>query len=484
MYKTNTLARAVAMALVMPFANGAHTIEDLQNKLTSLMETANNIQALADAENRQLTEAEAADIAAAFAAFEATEGEIARRQHLASLNERLNMPQGRRTAPEGDVPQGTPPPAAQTPAAPSTPRGSAPARTPRIEAVRDGGAWGFRSFGEFAMSVRNASARGGNLDPRLIANAPTTYSQEGVGADGGFPIPPDFRTEILRKVMGEDSLLSRTDQQTSSSNSFSVPIDETTTWQTTGGIQAYWEHEASQYSQSKIALTESTTKLNKLTALVPVTDELLADASAMTNYLRTKAPEKMNFRVDDAIVNGTGAGQPLGFLKSSCLVTVNPESGQAADTIRHVNINNMWARMYAKCRRNAIWLVNQDIESQFNTMSFRDATSSPVPIYIPPGGLSTSPYGTLLGRPVVVSETAPEIGEVGDISLVDLSTYLSIVKTGGIRSDVSIHLWFDYDVTAFRFVLRIGGQPWWKSAITPKNSSNTRSCFVTLGERA
>jgi len=28
--------------------------------------------------------------------------------------------------------------------------------------------------------------------------------------------------------------------------------------------------------------------------------------------------------------------------------------------------------------------------------------------------------------------------------------------------------------------LRVGGQPWWKAAISPKNGSNTRSSIVTL----
>jgi HK97 family phage major capsid protein len=138
--------------------------------------------------------------------------------------------------------------------------------------------------------------------------------------------------------------------------------------------------------------------------------------------------------------------------------------------------------MYAPCRRNAVWLVNQDIEQQLMGLGFKDGSDHPV--YMPPGGLADAPYGRLLGRPVIVSEAAPTLGDRGDISLIDWSTYLSIMKTGGIRNDVSIHLWFDYDVTAFRFVMRVGGQPWWRTPITRKSGSNTLSCAVTLGERA
>ena len=59
--------------------------------------------------------------------------------------------------------------------------------------------FGFRSFGEFAMSVRNAMPGGGGIvDPRLVrgsGTSPTSTSTEGVGADGGYLVPPDYRTK-------------------------------------------------------------------------------------------------------------------------------------------------------------------------------------------------------------------------------------------------------------------------------------------------
>ncbi len=133
-------------------------------------------------------------------------------------------------------------------------------------------------------------------------------------------------------------------------------------------------------------------------------------------------------------------------------------------------------------KRNAVWLINGDVEPQLMSMSF-PGTGTAVPVYLPPGGLSGQPYGTLMGRPVISTEAAAALGDVGDISFVDLKQYMSVVKAGGIRQDVSIHLFFDYDVSAFRFVLRVGGQPWWNTAITRLNGLS-RSPFITLGARA
>lgn len=347
---------------------------------------------------------------------------------------------------------------------------------------------GFRSLGEFALCVKNAMpGGGGNIDPRLLrasGTAPTSTSTEGTGADGGFLVPPDYRNDIVKEVLAEETLLGRTDQWTTGSNQIVVPADETTPWQTSGGIQVYWESEAGEKSQSKVALKEKTLRLNKLTALCPVTDELLEDASSLDSYLRRKVPEKMNFAINLALVQGTGVGEPQGILNCGCLISVTAESGQSADTIVFENIVNMWSRMYGPWRPNSVWLINQDIEPQLFTMSF-EGTSSSVPAYMPANGLAGSPYSTLMGRPIIPTQACETLGDAGDIILADMKQYWTGLKSQGVRQDVSIHLWFDYDVTAFRFVFRVGGQCWWSSAISGRDTgTSTMGAFIALAARA
>jgi hypothetical protein len=47
----------------------------------------------------------------------------------------------------------------------------------------------------------------------------------------------------------------------------------------------------------------------------------------------------------------------------------------------------------------------------------------------------------------------------------------------------SEHYKFANDVTAFRVIERCDGQPWLKSALTPKNAGPTLSPFVQLQTR-
>ncbi len=442
-------------------------LEELQNQLLECFEQMQNIQNKADGEKRQLTEDENKMIVQLSARFESLEEEIDRRKDMEAKAAKLRSPQGRQTDPSGATVEARAEDRGQRRYAPAT-------AVPAFEA--DKGKCGFRSFGEFARTVYKGSAQGATLDPRLVMNAPTSTSSEGIGADGGFLVPPDFRTAIMTKVQGEQSLLSRVDQLISSSNSITVPIDETTPWQDSGGIQAYWEGEGGQKTQSKVALDQNTVRLNKLTVLCPVTDELLEDAPALSSYLGRKAPQKINFKVTDGIINGNGVGRPLGLLASPAKIAV---LRQTTMTIEFDDIVNMYARLFSEFRAGSVWLLNQDVEPVLMKLQF-PGTGTAVPAYLPPGGLSSAPFGSLLGRPVIPTEACQALGTEGEIILTDLQQYMAALKAGGIRQDVSIHLFFDFDVTAFRFVLRIGGQPWWKTAITPKNGSNTRSSIVTL----
>ena len=103
---------------------------------------------------------------------------------------------------------------------------------------------------------------------------------------------------------------------------------------------------------------------------------------------------------------------------------------------------------------------------------------------MPPGGLSVAPFGTIYGKEVVPTEACQTLGDVGDIIFVNMKQYMTVRKTSGIRAETSVHLWFDQDMTAFRFILRVAGEPWWNSVIARANGTNTLSAYVTLAARA
>ena len=345
----------------------------------------------------------------------------------------------------------------------------------------------FRSFGEQMQAVLRASQPGGNIDPRLLTRAVMGMS-EGLPSDGGFLVQTDFATELLKRAYETGQVANRCRRIgiSANANGLKIPaIDETSRadgsrW---GGVRAYWTAEAGDKTNATPSFHELKLNLKKLTGLAYATDELLADANALEQVLMQAFSEEFGFKLDDAIINGDGAGKPLGILASPALVSVSKEAGQPAATLQPENIIKMWSRMYARSRLNAVWFINQDIEPQLFTLAIQVGTGGGT-VYMPPGGLSGQPYGTLFGRPVIPIEQCATLGSVGDVILADMSQYILIDK-GGIQSASSIHVRFVNDESVFRFVYRVDGLPIWQSPLTPfKGSANTQSPFVTLAVRA
>jgi len=344
----------------------------------------------------------------------------------------------------------------------------------------------FASDGEFYQAVMHAATPGRTVDPRLSTRAATGLS-ESVPSDGGFLVDTEMSNILLKNVWDSGMILPKIKKVTLSGNKNSMTfngIDETSRvdGSRAGGILAYWLSEAGEKTPSKPKFRRISLKLNKLIGLCYATDENLDDAPALAQIIKEGFKEEFDFRLTDAIINGTGGGQPLGILSAGCMVSVGKETGQAADTIVFENINKMWSRLMARSRPNAIWVINQDCEPQLNRMSIAVGTGG-VPVYMPAGGASASPYSSLFGRPVVPIEHCATLGDTGDIMLCDFSKYQAIDK-GGMQSDVSIHVRFIFDEQVFRFTYRFDGEPVLGSAITPFKGTNTLSHFVKLDERA
>lgn len=346
---------------------------------------------------------------------------------------------------------------------------------------------GFKSAGEFFATVRRAEAKGAVPDARLITDLKAASGlNESNPSDGGWLVPPQVSNEMLRRVYDTGVLASRVRRIPITSNSLKInAIDESSRangsrW---GGIQAYWEGEAEAYTGARPKFRQMQLALKKLTGLCYATDELMDDANALASVISQGFEEEFGFKVDDAILNGTGAGQPAGILNSASLVSVSKETGQAAATIVPENLVKMWSRCWGRSRRNAVWLINQDIEPQLHTMGMEFGIGGGQLVYMPAGGLSGEPFGTLFGRPVIPVEQAATLGTVGDIVLADLSQYLWVDK-GPVTPSSSVHVRFLYDEMTFKFTYRADGQSVWNSALTPKNGSATLSPFVALATRS
>ena len=348
---------------------------------------------------------------------------------------------------------------------------------------------GFSNFGEQLQCVANAARSEGRVvDRRLLAlNKRASGGSEGVPSDGGFLVQQDFSQEIVKIAHETGQVASRCNRVPIGQNSNGLSmntIDESSRVNGSryGGVQAYWEAEADSTTASKPKFGRMDLKLQKLFGLYYATDELMADSTALGAIVSEAFSSEIAYKLDDAIINGDGSGKPMGILNSGALVTQAKKGSQSADTVLWTNISSMWSRCHAMNRRNAVWLINQDIEPQLDHMTVNDNVAGAA-VYVPAGGASGTPYATLKGRPVIPVEQCATLGDAGDVILADLSQYLLIDKSG-VQADTSMHVKFLTDEMTFRWIYRVNGQPMWRTALTPAKGSNTTSPFVTLAARA
>lgn len=438
-------------------------LNELRKKRAALIQEGRSILDKAENEKRDVTEDEKKRYDAILEEAESLRGKISLEERQADLEREL------REVPEGE-------------------RAERPAPEQRGKKADDPEKR-FESFGEFLTAVRKAGSPGGGLDPRLSTRAASGMN-EAVPSDGGFLVQQDLSSELLKKMFTTGEILKRVRRVPISANSNGLKINALKDFSRAngsrwGGVQAYWLDEAALKTASRPEFRQLDLNLKKLAGLCYATDELLEDAAALESIISDAFTSEIRFKTEDAIINGTGAGQPLGILNSGALVSVAIEAGQTianSSASLAINAAKMVARMPAGNYGNSVWLVNQEVLPYLAVMTL-GGSGGATPVYLPQGNVTTSGFSSLLGRPVIPVEYMAALGTPGDMLLVDLSEYILIDK-GGIKSDVSIHVRFIYDETTFRFVYRVDGQPIWNQTMTPYKGSATQSPYVALAVRS
>lgn len=350
----------------------------------------------------------------------------------------------------------------------------------------------YKNIGEQMIDVQKAASPGG-ADPRaferLMKVHAATGANESTPSEGGFLVQTDYGGVLSLNTMATGVLSSRCRKIAIGANSNGYRanlVDETSRANGSrfGGLQVYTAAEAATVTAKKPKFREIDMKLEKIMGLFYATDELLADATAMNATINAWFPQEFGFKIDDMIIRGTGAGQPLGILNSGALVTVAVETGQTStDPVLFKNISKMDARLMDSSDSSAIWLINRDLKPHLAELSIPVGTGG-IPIFLPANGAAGRPLNTLYGRDMVTLEQCESANTVGDILLVDLSEYLLIDK-GGIEQAVSIHVMFLYAEQTFRFIYRMNGMPLRRSVLVPyKGAANTRSPFIALATRS
>jgi HK97 family phage major capsid protein len=334
-------------------------------------------------------------------------------------------------------------------------------------------AGGFEDAGDFFSAILH---RRGS-DPRLMAATSTTL----VGSEGGFLVPTEYSSEVLDGSFNDEIVRPRADLYRMSSNERVIAgfdSSDRTAGKSVGGFVGYWLGENATGTRQAAKFRELHLHAHKLAIYHQASMELFEDAPDYGRRLEQGLAAATTDHLDDAYLNGTGAGKPLGILKDSALIAVTKEVGQAADSIVYPNLVNMFARMYNAGRKRAVWVANSNLIPQLLQLTVAVGTGgSVVPVLTESNG-----EFRILTRPVFFTDLVPTLGDQGDILFVDLSQYAIGMRKELVLEATNAAGWTEGAID-WRAIVRTDGRGKWKSALTPRNGTS-QSWAVTLAARA
>jgi len=330
-----------------------------------------------------------------------------------------------------------------------------------------------RSFGNFLLSVR----RGNTKRLKEVYHAVRADMAESAGVTGGYLVPAEFVPQVLQVAAENAIVRPRAYIQPMKARSLTIPMLNQTTQPSSGstyffgGLSASWTEEGAAKTETEPVFKQLELVAHKLAGYTQASDELLADSAvALESLLVRLFGGAVAWIEDYNFLRGNGVGKPLGVLNSPALLTV---ARNTASDVKLADINGMMAKFLPSSWGKGVWLCNITTFPKIAILA--DAAGNQVFI---PNIQGPSP-GTIYGMPLIFTEKLPALGTEGDVLLADFSYYVI-----GDRQALSIQSSTDYafinDLTTWRFVHRVDGQPWLDAPIYLQDASNQVSPFVAL----
>lgn len=130
--------------------------------------------------------------------------------------------------------------------------------------------------------------------------------REGVDADGGYLVPEEYDSRLIQ-TLSEENIMRKLGHTITTSGEHKINIAAT-------APAAAWIEEGGALSFGDATFAQILLDAHKLHVAIKVTEELLYDnAFKLEDYILTEFGKALANAEEDAFLNGTGVGQPLGL---------------------------------------------------------------------------------------------------------------------------------------------------------------------------
>lgn len=271
---------------------------------------------------------------------------------------------------------------------------------------------------------------------------------EGTAADGGYLVPEEFANVIIEDIRDASIMRNFASVMTTQSDTVHIPS-------LVSRPKAAWRAEKATKNTSTATFTENVLTPYSLAAIVPLSNELVADAQlgvggSIVNYIAGLMGVSIAEKEEQAFWTGSGSGQPTGVVGNTGR-TIAAGAG-ATDTVRADSLINAYQNTPQGYRKRAVWVMNMG--TLYEVGRLKDSQNR----YLLTD-LAGAPTQTIKGRPVYESNFL-----AGGTALFGDFSYYQIVDREGISVRVSDEATvagssaFEKNLTYVRVEKRVDGE--------------------------
>ncbi len=226
--------------------------------------------------------------------------------------------------------------------------------------------------------------------------------QEGVDADGGYLVPEEYDSRLI-DVLTEENIMRSLGNVITTSGEHKINIAATKP-------AAAWIEEGGALSFGDATFSQILLDAHKLHVAIKVTEELLYDAAFnLEGYIIDQFGKALANAEEDAFLNGTGRGQPLGLFAET-------GGGTPALSAASISADHIMQLIYAlkrPYRKSARFIMHDKVIAAIRQLKDNNG------VYLWQPALTSGEPDKLLGYDVYTSPFCPE----GKIAFGDFSYY-------------------------------------------------------------
>ena len=216
--------------------------------------------------------------------------------------------------------------------------------------------------------------------------------QEGVDADGGYLVPEEYDRRLIQ-TLSEENIMRRLGHVITTSGEHKINIAATKP-------AAAWIEEGGALQFSDATFAQILLDAHKLHVAIKVTEELLYDSAFnLESYIIEQFGKALANAEEDAFLNGTGVGQPLGLFAE---VGGGHVAGTLSAALKADDVLGLIYELKRPYRKNASFIMNDKTVAQIR--KFKDNNGA----YIWQPSYQAGEPDRILGYSVHTSEYVPE----------------------------------------------------------------------------